>query len=278
MSYTNITYLNEIIGNNILFLDLETSGLIKTKSTLKPEEKYHDYKSIEYDEARIISFGYAFINNFNYSYINEYIEKNIFEFIVKPDNFKINNNHIHGITQEYAENKGKSIIEYLKYFEEMIMNIEFIIGYNIYFDINILLSELYRYGFNNSIDKIIELKNNKKILCTGLLSSNYLKPDNWVKKFNYHIPKQIEVYKKCFNEYPNYPHNAKYDVIALIQINHYIYNNIYLKRQNVGKRWTDEEYKILLDEIKNKVPIDKICDNHKRNIKGIIYAIQKISI
>lgn len=278
MSYSNISYLNNIIGKNILFFDLETTGLVKTKYNLKPEFKYPDYNSDEYNDARIVSFGYAFINNFNYINIKNYLDNEINEFIVKPDNFIIKNHDIHGITQEYAESNGKNIQEYFDFFDCQIIHVDCIIGYNIFFDISILLSELYRYGYKLSIDKIIELKNNKKIFCTGIVSSFYAKPDGWKKKFPSHIPKQKDVYNKCFGELPSNVHNSKYDVIALIKINEYIYNNVYLKKSNVGKLWTIQEYDQLKDEIKKNIPIDIICDNHKRNYRGIQMAIRKIMI
>jgi len=107
MSYTRITYLNNIIGKNILFLDLETSGLVKTKSNIKPEFKYPEYSSSEYNETRIISIGYCLINNFNYAKLETYMEKDLCEFLVKPTDFKITNDDIHGITQEYAEKMEK---------------------------------------------------------------------------------------------------------------------------------------------------------------------------
>jgi DNA polymerase III epsilon subunit-like protein len=277
MSYTNISQLNELIGKNVLFFDLETTGVIKTKALIKPENKFPIYTSNIYDDARIVSFGYSAINNFDYSNIYKYIDIYANEQLIKPDNFVITNDNIHGITQENALNNGISIKDFFEQLSTIIINVDYIIGYNVYFDVNILLSELYRYGFTKQIDKINNLKTNKKILCIGIMSSKYLKPDNWIKKFNYHIPKQIEVYKKCYNEYPNFPHNSKYDVIALIKITDYIYNNIYLKKTNVGKKWTNDEIKLLLQEIKDDVPIEIISNNHKRNIKGILYAINKFN-
>jgi len=103
-----------------------------------------------------------------------------------------------------------------------------------------------------------------------------MKPTGWKKKFPYHIPKQIDVYKECFSELPINAHNSKFDVIALMKINKYIYENVYTKRSNIGKKWTQEEYIQLIEELKNNISIDIICDNHKRNINGIKYAINKI--
>ena len=85
------------------------------------------------------------------------------------------------------------------------------------------------------------------------------------------------MYKQCYNEFPNFPHNSKYDVITLIKITDYIYNNVYLKKSNVGKKWTKDEIKLLIKEIKDNIPIEIISDNHKRNIKGIECAINKLN-
>lgn len=38
---------------------------------------------------------------------------------------------------------------------------------------------------------------------------------------------------------------------------------------NSGKKWTDEEDAILLDELKKNIHIDKIAENHKRTTGGI---------
>jgi DNA polymerase III epsilon subunit-like protein len=153
--------------------------------------------------------------------------KNINEQIIKPEGFVIPNESIkiHGITNELAIQKGKSLIKSLKKIEKRIEECEYIIGYNIYYDINVLLSELYRKNRNDTINKILKMKEEKKIICLGQISSKEAIPDIWKKKFKYQIPKQTEVYKKCFGEELKNAHNAKSDVLGMIQIMEWIYEN-----------------------------------------------------
>jgi len=67
--------------------------------------------------------------------------------------------------------------EFLSYFDSIIKETDFIIGYNVHFDINVILSELYRYRFNDSISKIMKLKKKQQILCAGILASGFVRPD-----------------------------------------------------------------------------------------------------
>jgi hypothetical protein len=67
---------------------------------------------------------------------------NIEELLVKPAGFEIKNSHIHGITHELADKYGMEISNVLKIFAKFIDETDYIIGYNIFFDINIMLNEL----------------------------------------------------------------------------------------------------------------------------------------
>ena len=226
MSYCNINNLEEIINKKVLFYDLETTGIIKTPRGVKPEEEYPNYEELDkYDAARIVSIGWIYNEKFNYNYEIEI--KDINEKIIKPNGFLIPDESvkIHGITNDKANNKGKDILKILKKIGKIIKECEYIIGYNIYYDVNVLLSELYRNGRNKTIKKILNLKEEKKIICIGQLSSNFAKPDGFTKYSTYAIPKQIDVYKKCFGKELVNAHNAKFDVLAMIKIMFCIFNN-----------------------------------------------------
>jgi hypothetical protein len=47
------------------------------------------------------------------------------------------------------------------------------------------------------------------------------------------------------------------------------YSNCSNYLSNVGKKWTDEEDAILLEELNKKIDFEKISQNHKRKIGGI---------
>lgn len=119
------------------FIKVVTTGFPQRKGF----DNYYDPKNYNYyNDSRIIELGFS---------INDEINTNI----IYP-NFKIENEEIHGISQEYAQQIGRNIIDVLDEFEHSIENIDLFISYNINFDINILLAECYRYERYSLIEKI----------------------------------------------------------------------------------------------------------------------------
>ena len=240
MSYSNIKNLEEIINKKVLFFDLETTGVIKTPKGVKPEEEYPDYKELEkYDKTRTVSIGWLYMKDFDYDY--EIGLENISERIIKPDGFKIPEDSIkiHGITNEEANKKGKKIKNVLKKIGKIIKDCDYIIGYNVYYDINILLSELHRKKRKKTIKKILKMKEDEKIICLAQISSQEAKPEGWKQYKNYQIPKQTDVYKKCFNKELKNTHNAKSDVLGMIKIMKWIYDE---KKNNFNNTNNNYDY------------------------------------
>jgi DNA polymerase III epsilon subunit-like protein len=230
MSYSKINNLKEIINKKVLFLDLETTGIMKTPRGMKPENEYPDYTKLKiYESARIVSIGWIYMEAFDYN--NEILIEYIKEHIITPVGFVIPNEaiNIHGITNEKANNNGKEIKNILKKIGKIIKECDYIVGYNVFYDINVLLSELHRKKRNITIQKIIDLKEKQKIICIGQISSKEMKPDGWKQRFEYQIPKMIDVYKKCFNQNINNVHNVRTDVYAMIKIMRHIYENLFLQ-------------------------------------------------
>lgn len=227
MSYSNINNLEEIRNKKVLFLDLETSGLMSaTINANAPEERFPDYKNLEnYDTSRIVSAGWLYMLNWDYDY--EIGIENINEHIIKPENFIIPQSsiNIHKITNEEANKNGKELNGVLKKIEKIIEDADYIVGYNIYFDISILLSEFYRKNRVSGINKILQLKKDKKIICLGIICSKEAKPVNYKPFRKYQMPKQSDVYAKCFNKELVNAHSAKYDVLGMIKIMEWIYEN-----------------------------------------------------
>ena len=285
MSYTEIKNLEDIRNKKVLFLDIETTNIVKTPFGLPPENEYPDYKSKQYDNVRILSIGWLYMEEFDYDY--DITLEHINERFIKPKNFNIpaDSIKIHGITEEFVNKKGKSIEKVFKIIENTINECEYIIGYNVFFDVNILLSELYRIKINNIIEKILYLKENKKILCAGILASKHAKPDNWKQYNNYQIPKQIEVYKKCFNKYPEKAHNAKSDILAMINIIFWIWNNnddLFMARYEFDwEHRTDSEIEKEMNDILHPVDYDsegfEVGENEcEFNRKAVQYKTLKI--
>jgi len=161
-SYTNKKEINtnDKSLKYILILDIETTGVPKTNN-------FNDYYSPEnvlyYKDARIIEIGYVLCDE-------EGKIKQKKEFLIKPNNFIINNSDIHGITNEHALNEGIDINLVLSEFYNNLREAHTIVTYNSDFDINIILSECYRL---NNLELINYIKS-KKIDCAMKLATSKL--------------------------------------------------------------------------------------------------------
>ena len=230
-------------------MDLETSGIPIDRKIDKPENQYPDYTdSTKYINSRIVSIGWLYMKDYNYDY--EIKLENIYERIIKPFGFIIPEESIkiHGITNEIAQNEGKKIYKVLKKLGNKILKCEYIIGYNIYFDIYILLHELHLKDMKNIIEKIIKMKKEEKIICMGIISANEAKPTGWKKFREYQIPKQTEVYKKCLNKNLQNAHNVKGDILGMIEI----IKNLYEKNFNNSE---------------NNISLEKVNEHIEKEIK-----------
>lgn len=257
--------LENIISKKVLFIDTETTGL--PNGELKSgnrEDRYPDYKSTNYDNSRLVQIAWGYYDKFNYSVsINIF---NISDILVKPYNFVVTNSKFHGITNELAKEKGKNIDEVLNIIGKYIIDCDYIIGYNIYFDFYILLNELYRLKMQTRINKLLKMKENKKILCIGELSRIY------TGKALY-MPKQTDVYKSIFKKALDNAHNAKYDIYATIKIMCHFYDkNVSKTSENIT---INKSEKVIVRKINDVKCIKK--DNkyylYENKKKGELYAI-----
>ena len=92
----------------------------------------------------------------------------------------------------------------------MIKKASHIFAHNSNFDLNILKSELHRYGLNDILNEV----NKKTIVCT-MKETKFIV--NIPDKYGVGIkdPSLAELYKAINNENISNAHNAKYDVINL---------------------------------------------------------------
>ena len=153
--------------SNILIFDTETTGLPKKKNF----NEYHDPQKLNYyDSSRIIEIGYIIYNS-----EEEKIKEN--SFLIKPNNFKIENTYIHGITQIDAELNGINIIDGLKKFNDDLKDVGVIVAYNCQFDIHVLISECYRNEYN----ELIKTLKTKDIQCCMKLAQSKLSLLKYIK-------------------------------------------------------------------------------------------------
>jgi DNA polymerase III epsilon subunit-like protein len=227
MSYVKLDDFNSLKSKRVLFIDIETTGLpnrISNKN--KPEEVYFSHTSnMDYDNSRIVQIGWKYYKNFDADKIDiDNIDK-VKNVIIKPKNFIIskNNTSIHKISHDMAVEKGMNIRKILNgNLGYSIENCDKIVAYNAFFDVKILMNEMYRIGYNKILGVMENMVNKKNILCVGQLARLCCNPDGWICKFPYQIPSQQEVYKKCFEKDINGAHNAQNDVVAMISIVVYI--------------------------------------------------------
>jgi DNA polymerase III epsilon subunit-like protein len=113
----------------MLVVDTETTGLI---DSIGGRPHYSHYKKY----PRIVSIAWAIIKD---GYIVD-----IDYYIIKPQGYNIPNSDFHGITQENAMSNGKSLEFVLNMFIIALSSVDAICAHNLEFDLNIILSEIYR--------------------------------------------------------------------------------------------------------------------------------------
>jgi DNA polymerase III epsilon subunit-like protein len=187
----------------ILVFDCETTGLPieKTDKKLKyTSQRYHHPKKTKYyDTSRLVELGFGSISKVD----DNWICRDAKSLIVYPDNFEINNSEIHGIEHQYALESGKPFKDVIKQLEKELDGVNTILAYNAQFDINILLSEAYRYGCTEFIEKF----NEKKFICVMKLAREKLKGPYKYQKY-----KLQNVYNTLFGTEVVQNHRAGEDV------------------------------------------------------------------
>ncbi len=174
-----------------IFIDTETTGLPITKGF----NNYHHPKFLKYYEgSRLIELAYII-------YDSNGVKLKEVENLVIPENFKIENSKIHGITEEICIKNGKHIDAVLNEFLEDLNGVDTIIAHNTIFDIHIILSECFRRKYYSLINKI--QATNKED--TMVLGKSIMKKDKY--------PKLTELYEYLYKEKFNQEHRALSDVI-----------------------------------------------------------------
>ena len=182
--------------------DTETSGL-PTKE-YGQQYNYEDLK--QFDTARLISISWLLLDE-----ENKVAEKKTC--FIKPDNFVVSEESIkiHGLSKEFLTENGMTIHEMLLILNGIFTknNITEIIAHNVNFDINILKSELHRYNYQLTLEKISEIP----LFCTMFKAQAAMGVRKW--------PKLAEAYRYFYNEDITNAHDAEFDT-------HYCYK-VYLK-------------------------------------------------
>jgi len=199
----------------ILVFDTETTGLPKTKIINKDVLHLWPY---------IVQFSYIIFDTELKTLIK------MKDCIIRiPDFITISeeNSKIHGITNDISLSKGVNIIDVLNEFFIDFSSVDYIVGHNISFDLNMIRAELNRVIVNSNNNKeilefqtqLVIINTSKNIYCTMKESIELCAietKDKFGRTYN-KFPKLIELYQKLFNLTPNNLHNSFNDVIVCLR-------------------------------------------------------------
>jgi DNA polymerase-3 subunit alpha len=190
---------------NILCFDTETLGLY-----IKDSDGYDPHYTLlpHYDSARLLQISWCIVDaKDNLVKTADYITAN---------DFKINNSHIHGITEQICKGKGVPISQIINAFAEDLKNIRLLVGHNLDFDLRILKSELYRIILKNEDPLLIQKCN----FIIGELERieifDTMKSATTLYKLH-HWPKLIALHKSLFGFEFIGAHNSLNDVLATVK-------------------------------------------------------------
>lgn len=293
MSYSTLELLKKIEHKKVLFLNIKTSGHLKEKSKLaKPEEKYEVFtNNTYYNDSRLVELEYYYTKSF--SGTDKIKTTDIVTILRKPTDFEISKEatKLHKILQKDALTNGIKIKEIFDgEFCKQLKKCEYIIGYNIFLHMSVLLNELHRKGMVKIISSLQTLFETNKILCLGIIAANSFKPKGWSKVSQYQIPNIEDTYFTMFDE------KIKSNITACVHITNHMIETKEIKQEktikkmygkeiessieidNFGKKWKDEEITILEEELLSGIKMSEIAKNHGRTFGSVRAKMMSLAI
>jgi hypothetical protein len=257
----------KLLSKKILFINIKTTELSEQiNGNTKLKEKFDDYKDNEkYKNNRMKQLSYYYSEE--YSNDEEIITNKIKNYAIKQDNSEILKTN--KMTDEKVEIKKA-----IKEIKKLILNndIDYIVGYNPYYDINILMNELYRINKDKLLKKLEEMIKEKKIIN---FSQVYLKM-NTIKTSSTQNNVCMEIFKK---EQKN---NLQCDILNLIEISNYLFNKIieYYKTNDKSelKNYIDNYFKNNYKKNKKYNKPDEDMDNDFNIYDDYLKYPEKIKI
>lgn len=189
----NTDHSNQKLNKKYMVIDTETTGLPKTK-----KNSYYEYSDTEkYDSSRVVQISWLIIDsNLKTETIKDYIVK------VEPER-NLKNTYgtsLHGISDLISDMLGIPIDDVCNELLADLKKVDYIVGHNIDFDLNVLKSEMFRYDKN---EIIFELET-KNVICTM---------KEMEKRLGKGRPSLAECYSKLYGKMMTGAHNSKYDII-----------------------------------------------------------------
>ncbi len=142
--------------------DTETTGLPKK---IRNKDFHHPSSLNYYENSRIVEIAWLKVQKNKVMYGSDpYTIISDKTFLVKPEFFQIpvRATNIHGITTEMADTQGVTWNYLIEQLKQDIINTDVLVGHNVLFDFNVLLSELYR----RNEKELIECVSKKDLFCT----------------------------------------------------------------------------------------------------------------
>lgn len=174
---------------SIFVFDLETTGLPEKKGDLVERHK----------NCRIVQIAYRIFDKDGNELKN-------YEAVVKPDGYTIENDSIHGTTNEFALAEGVQREELFQILEEDLKGVGLIVGHNITFDVYTLAAEFLLYEKETLAEKILVTPRE----CTMMIS---------MKKYGFpKFPKLTYLYRVVFDKDFEGAHTAMGDCTATAEI------------------------------------------------------------
>jgi hypothetical protein len=263
--------MEKYIGKNILCFDVETTGLPtenkKNNNWLTKERYFSPTENDKYDSSRIVQIAWSYIEKFSLEKLENY---NIVSFIRKPVEFDIDDKSdstkIHKITSNIAKTKGLLLSDILNNngLRESILKCNQILGHNILFDIHILMNEFYRMKYVHVYNKLQNILDDNKFICTLMLGKKLVKKQ-----------KLSELYKHFYNKVPKDLHNAHTDVNLTLQIfkKMLVYEKDSHVQTSISSYLNNSESTKTLTK---NIEMCQICQDDKfDNVQGSIYECNK---
>ena len=184
---------------NFFFIDLETTGLPKTKG-YNNYYSYTDYN--KYDSCRVVEIAWIVLSPSH----EKLLEK---QYIVKSNDFVIPTSEIHTITEEKSKQEGILLVDILKELFNDIKTSGTFLSYNILFDLNILQSEISRLNKITEMNDLLLYIESMKKQCVMIMCCNYLDVNSI---------KLINAYKKIIKKELINSHQALPDTRAVCEL------------------------------------------------------------
>lgn len=190
----------------ILVFDTETTGLPQ----MTADRQYYEPKDhSKYDSARIIEIAYIILDQtYNQSENRvKYLPLVTYRSLVKFEGVNIQNSNIHGITTGMVLEGGVDTQEMLSELQKDISThkVDRLVAHNITFDINVLLSECFRYQREDLAQNLQTMEP----VCTMYYGKIYM---DYMKR-----PKLSELYEFIFHRSFANAHSALSDTKACLE-------------------------------------------------------------